>query len=143
MKWCLGLLTCFLFVSFGSHAQNTPIKICVVHKGELKEIDAIYTATGDTTVVVDGKTKFFREVYGKGEYAGGKKWYINNESVVIGSVKYVKYGLPRILLAIEVTKAGVYKEVPYFKEAGFSGIPEVIYVPVVPGCEFQPYIKEL
>jgi hypothetical protein len=51
----------------------------------------------------------------------------------------VKYGLPRVLGVNEVTRMGDYMGVPVFAETGATGATEVIYLPVRPGCEFQPY----
>jgi hypothetical protein len=53
----------------------------------------------------------------------------------------VRYGLPRVLGVNEVTRMGEFQGVPLFAEAGQSR-PEVVYVPVRPGCEFQPYQVE-
>jgi hypothetical protein len=39
----------------------------------------------------------------------------------------------------EVARMGDYMGVPVFGEAGATGATEVIYLPVRPGCEFQPY----
>jgi len=53
--------------------------------------------------------------------------------------RYVKYGLPRVLGVNEVTRTADYMGVPVFAEAGATAATEVLYVPVRPGCEFQPY----
>jgi hypothetical protein len=39
----------------------------------------------------------------------------------------------------EVTRTADFQGVPVFAEAGATGATEVLYVPVRPGCEFQPY----
>jgi hypothetical protein len=57
--------------------------------------------------------------------------------------RYVKYGLPRVLGVNEVTRVGEFQGVPIFAEAGRTAPYEVIYVPVRPGCEFQPYQTEV
>jgi hypothetical protein len=41
----------------------------------------------------------------------------------------------------EVARAGDFQGVPIFAEAG-QARPDVIYLPVRPGCEFQPYQVE-
>jgi hypothetical protein len=72
-------------------------------------------------------------------YAAGATWYINNEPITVNGRRYVKYGLPRVLGVNEVTRTADFMGVPVFAEAGATGTTEVLYVPVRPGCEFQPY----
>jgi hypothetical protein len=55
--------------------------------------------------------------------------------------RFVKYGLARVLGVNEVTRVGDHMGVPVFAEMGQTR-PDVIYVPVRPGCEFQPYQVE-
>jgi len=77
-----------------------------------------------------------------GAYAANATWFINNEPITFNNRRYVKYGLPRVLGVSEVTRGGDYQGVGVFTEAGATGAPEVIYLPVRPGCEFQPYQLE-
>jgi len=113
------------------------INVCVIQGGTLTSVTAQYNpATGDTTV--NGQR--FSDAYGTGaDYAAGATWYINNDEITVNNRTYVKYGLPRVLGVTEVTRSGDYQGVGVFTEAGATGTPEVIYVPVRPGCEFQPY----
>ncbi|MBW3571943.1 MAG: hypothetical protein KY467_12640, partial [Gemmatimonadetes bacterium] len=76
-------------------------------------------------------------------YAAGATWYINNEPIMVNGRRYVRYGLPRVLGVNEVTRTAEYQGVPVFVEAGAQGTPEVLYIPVRPGCEFQPYQLEV
>jgi hypothetical protein len=113
------------------------IRVCVVENGALREVMAMYnTTTGDTTV--NGRD-FVAAYPATTGYAGGMTWFINNEPVTVMGRRYVKYGLPRVLGVNEVTRMGDYMGVPVFAEAGATGTTEVIYLPVRPGCEFQPY----
>lgn len=113
------------------------LRICVVESGALREVTATYnTATGDTTV--NGRP--FASAYpATSGYAAGTTWFINNEPVTVMGRRYVKYGLPRVLGVGEVARMGDVMGVPVFAEAGATGATEVIYLPVRPGCEFQPY----
>ena len=53
----------------------------------------------------------------------------------------MKYGQIRILSTTDVVPTGTFQGVTVFVEAGVSRVrPEVLYIPVRPGCEFQPYI---
>jgi hypothetical protein len=127
-------------------AQPTPaasvqIRVCVLAQGTLQEVNAQYNrATGDT--IVNGRP--FREVFPTGpSYAAGAEWYINNEPITLARRRYVKYGLPRVLGVNEVAAVGEYRGVRVFAEAGVQNPPELLYVPVRVGCEFQPYQLEL
>jgi hypothetical protein len=52
---------------------------------------------------------------------------------------YEKASLPDIRNENELTKISTYKGVSIFCWAGESGTPDIIYVPVSTGCEFQRY----
>jgi hypothetical protein len=119
----------------------TPIRICVVEGGALTEVEARYNTATSDTLSMDGRR--FSEAYPAGaQYAGGATWYINNEPVTFNGRRYVKYGLPRVLGTTDISRAGEYQGVPVFSEGGNIGA-DVIYIPVRPGCEFQPYQTEV
>ena len=145
MKYLLMLA---ILVSFStiSHAQKQKVKKCIIENGVLKEIEIDYdTKTGDYFVTTGGTNKLFDEAYpsSAAHYAAGATWYINNEPIVLDGKKYVKYGLPRVLGVNEIAKHTDYKQVGVYVEAGSTGTPEIIYLPVRTGCEFQPYQKEV
>ncbi|HTM93806.1 MAG TPA: hypothetical protein VL095_15395 [Flavisolibacter sp.] len=141
----LTALFSFLVVSIGALSQTQKINVCIIDQKVLKTVTADYDPrTGDTTITINGSKKFFSEVYRPtgNEYASGTSWYKNNEALVIRSRKFVKYGLPRILGTADIARAAEYKGVGVYVEAGIKGVPEVIYIPVRSGCEFQPYRME-
>jgi hypothetical protein len=114
------------------------IQVCVVENGMLRNMTVQYnTQTGDTTM--NGQ-RFSPSMTG---YAAGATWFINNEPVMVMGRRYVKYGLPRVLGVNEVTRVGEYQGVSVFAETGATGTPEVLYLPVRAGCEFQPYQTEI
>jgi hypothetical protein len=114
------------------------IQVCVVENGMLRNMTVQYnTQTGDT--MMNGQ-RFAPSMTG---YAAGASWFINNEPVMVMNRRYVKYGLPRVLGVNEVTRVGEYQGVSVFAETGATGTPEVLYVPVRAGCEFQPYQTEI
>ncbi len=113
------------------------IQVCVVENGMLRNVTAQYnTQTGDTTWAGGMQPTM-------AGYAAGAAWFINNEAVMVMGRRYVKYGLPRVLGVNEVTRVGEYQGVSVFAETGATGTPEVLYVPVRAGCEFQPYQTEI
>ena len=146
MKYCFVVLFSVLIIN-NSFSQNlVKIKECALVNGQLKDIEVDYNpATGDKTILVGGVRKDFSAVYPKNgpDYAEGQSWFINNEPVKLGKWSYVKYGLPRVLSTTDITKQAAFKGVGIYIEAGLDAKskarPEVIYIPVRQGCEFQPY----
>ncbi|HEY0022216.1 MAG TPA: outer membrane beta-barrel protein [Longimicrobium sp.] len=117
------------------------IDVCVVENGALRTVQAQYTqATGDTTVA--GRP--FAQAYPAtaAQYAAGAAWYIQNEQITVQGRRYVRFGLPRVLGTGEVARIADHQGVPVFAQAG-AARPEVVYLPVRPGCEFQPYQTEV
>lgn len=116
------------------------VRVCVVQDGNLTEVTARYNTTrGDTTYNGQPFSTAFPATTG---YAANAGWYINNEAITFNNRRYVKYGLPRVLGVTEVSRAGEVQGVSVFSEGGNMNA-EVIYVPVRPGCEFQPYQTEI
>ena len=119
---------------------TTPIRVCIVDLGELREIDAMVDATtGDTTV----NQRRFSEAYpGTTGYAAGRDFYVRGEPVPLNRLRYVPFGLTRIVPASSLARAGEHQGVPIFRDRGAAGTPEVLYLPVRTGCEFQTYRRE-
>jgi len=117
------------------------IRVCVVEGTALREVEAMYNpATGDTTVAGQAFATAYPATTG---YAGGATWYINNEAITINRRRYVRFGLPRVVSPTDVTRTGEYQGVGVFTDASATGTPDVIYIPVRPGCEFQPFQYEV
>jgi len=131
----------FSFASIVAFAQ-VRIQVCIIQDKELQTVGADYdTGTGDTTVVIDGKRRMFGEVYSREGigYAAQKRWYRDSRPVQFNGFKYVKYGLPRVLGTFDIVRIGEYDGVGVYVENGTQGRPDIIYIPVRFGCEFQPY----
>ncbi|HYW12922.1 MAG TPA: hypothetical protein VE871_13270 [Longimicrobium sp.] len=117
------------------------ISVCVVQNGMPGTIQAQYDpATRDTTV--NGRPFGQAHMAGAAPYASGAAWYIQNEQITVQGRRFVKFGMPRVLGVNDVVRAGEYQGIPVFAEAG-AARSEVLYVPVRPGCEFQPYQTEV
>lgn len=117
-----------------------PVRICVVEGGELREVDAmVSSATGDTTV----NRRRFGDVYPETMgYAATRDFYIRSEAITVNRTRYVRFGLTRIIPASALTRAGEYQGVPFFRERNVTDAPDVLYLPVRSGCEFQTYQRE-
>ncbi|HEX2188599.1 MAG TPA: hypothetical protein VHG51_06850, partial [Longimicrobiaceae bacterium] len=117
------------------------IRVCVVEGTALREVDATYDpATGDTMAA--GRPFAAAHPAAAG-YAAGATWYVDNEPVQFMNRRYVKFGLPRVVAPADVARIGEHRGVGVFADASATGAPDVVYVPVRPGCEFQPYQYEV
>jgi len=103
-----------------------PINLCLVQDGRITEN------------VTDPSSYRAPEV--PAEYASRTTWYVANEPVTFNGKRYYKYGLPRVLGPRDVVHVGSYRGVAVFAEPDANpGHPEVVFLPVNPACEFQPY----
>ncbi|HET7273913.1 MAG TPA: hypothetical protein VFI91_01970 [Longimicrobiaceae bacterium] len=118
------------------------IRVCVIEGPAIVDVDAVYVpATGDTVVVVDGVRRPFSEAYPAvaPAYAASTTWFINNDSIQVMDNDYVKFGVTRVVPATRLQRVGAYEGVGIFAETGAETPQQILYVPVRPGCEFQPY----
>lgn len=116
------------------------IRVCVVEAGELREVEAtVSPATGDTTV----DQRRFSDAYpATTGYAASQDFYNRGEPITLDGTRYIRFGLTRIIPAGALMRAGEYQGVPVFRERNAVGTPEVLYIPVRSGCEFQTYQRE-
>jgi hypothetical protein len=124
--------------------QAQTIQLCVVQDGQLRMVTASVAQPGsDTTVVVDGQTRRFRDVHpGIQAYATGRSWFVEGGPIRVANRQYVRFGLTRVIQPAELTRIGEHQGVPVFAAPGQPAAPDVVYLPVRPGCEFQPYQLE-
>jgi hypothetical protein len=122
--------------------QMRSVSICVVENGDLIEVTALVEVeTGDTLV---GGGSFSQRYADDDAYALQASWYRNNEPFTYAGVCYLKYGSPRIVAPVELRRIGKHHGVSLFAEVDDTRErPDVIYVPVRPGCWFQTYQYEL
>ena len=144
--------TAFLSLSFLALTASTAsaqdagkVRKCVQLGSEIVEVDANYNAETEEYTVIhrDGREVPFEEAYPTDStYAANAKWYTENDAIKVQRAQYQKYGLPRVLSSIDVGYLATYRNVPVFAEDPILERQEVIYIPVRPGCEFQPYKLE-
>jgi hypothetical protein len=122
-------------------APADTLSICVILDGQIREVSAtVRPATGDTLI----GDRPYRELHPASSppYAAGESWFVGMEPISAGKGRYsrkVRYGLPRVLRPSDLQRYGEYMGIPTFVESGSTGFPEVVYLPVSPGCVFQPY----
>lgn len=115
--------------------SNRDILLCVVRDGELVLVRLEYnTRTSDSTYQGVPLAQAFPV---DSTYAAD--WYQDNEPIRLDGRLFVRYGDPRLLGVQELTPVGEYRGVRVFAAAGGHLPPGVVYLPVRPGCEFQPY----
>lgn len=119
--------------------SSNDVLICVVDHGSLRVVQAaILPATNDTMV---GNRKFsdlFPTV--SPPYATGSDWYPRNASILFSGRRYHGVDHPPQLIQPELLQhVGAHENVPIFVEVGDT-LPEILYLPVRPGCIFQSYI---
>jgi hypothetical protein len=113
------------------------VEICVVHGGRVREVTArVDPETGDTTFAGRPLAEAFA---GEGPYAGERAFFAAQEPVALNGRQYVRSGIPRTLGEREALPAGEVMGIPAFTVGSGAGVPEVLFLPVGPGCVFQPY----
>lgn len=111
------------------------ISVCTIENGEMRLAQRqVDTAIGDTVSEHRHRTP--------PGFAASQAWFINNEPLTLGELRYVKFGLPQVKQPGEVVRTAEYRGVPVFTEPG-STTPGPVYVALRPGCEFQRYEPEL
>jgi hypothetical protein len=138
MRWTaaamMALAACMAAGNAG--AQVRQVTICLVRDGELiQEVHSVDPARLDTSWN-------HRQPPLPPGYAADQEWFINNEPFRFNDRGFGKYGLPRILRFGTLKRVGFHQGVPVFAPLDGDDDPLVLYLPVRPGCEFQPYQTE-
>ncbi|HEX8697071.1 MAG TPA: hypothetical protein VF746_31925 [Longimicrobium sp.] len=124
----------------GPPARAREVRVCAAVDGELREFSGwIEPGTGDTLVA--GRP--LREVIPNYVYAAGQRWFERDEPITVGNRRVTKYGMLRSLSSADLRDPGLRLSVTYQGVDVFEfrdRVPgDVYYVPVSPGCIFQPY----
>lgn len=135
-------------------AESRRPHACIVQGGELRNVEVRISATGDT-LAMDGRP--FAEAYPAtlaNGYAAQAEWYRKDNEAHFqpGGISHHKLGLPRVItpeMAIGgkpvLVRFGEYRGVGLFAVPDELGRPGatahdlIVYVPVGPGCLWQPY----
>jgi hypothetical protein len=114
------------------------IQICVVQNGQLQTVTATFRpATNDT--LLNGQAFRTAHPATAPSYAAGANWFVQQQEVLFNDGNWVPFGVTRIIQPPNLQRVGEFEGTPLFAEAGRMAPYEVLYVPVRPGCEFQPY----
>lgn len=118
------------------------MQVCVVDDGMLRQVSAIHVPSRrDTLVMVDGQRRAFSSVHPASPptYAAGASWYTASDAITLDGQEYVRYGLPRVIGATQLDRIADYQGTAVFAEQGAEAPHTLVYLPLRPGCEFQPY----
>jgi hypothetical protein len=116
------------------------ITVCVVTpQGQIQNVTATFNpATGDTLVA----GQQFRTAHPATAptYAAGANWYVTTDQLRFTNRDFVRFGVSRLITQpAQLQRVGEFQGTHLFAEAGATAPYDVLYVPLRPGCEFQPY----
>lgn len=126
-----------------------PVKVCVIDQTGHREVEALYRpASGDTVILQGGGPVPLEAAYPSAtEYAEGKRWYTDLGTIHLLGRRYEPYLKLRTVTPTNLRpggnvlhRAATYDGVAVFAERSDSDPPKLLYLPVRPGCLFQPYI---
>jgi hypothetical protein len=118
----------------------TAIAVCVVEGSGLRTVQAMFNpATRDT--LVDGEPFAERYPATAPTYAAGASWFISSDTLRLSNKTYVKFGVTRRVPPEQLRSVGAVMGTSVFAESNAAAPQSVVYVPVRPGCEFQPYAE--
>jgi hypothetical protein len=119
-------------------ARDRLEQVCVVEGDSLRMLAVTRSpTTGDT--LVDGVP--FRNAHPGTypPYVAAVHWYVADEPVPFGERTYVRNRPPQVARVEQLRFLGRYRGVPVFRAAEEEmAAPSTIYLPVRPGCVFQP-----
>jgi hypothetical protein len=67
---------------------------------------------------------------------------VGGEPITVQGRRYLPFGVPRLLGPGEIVRTGEYRGYTVFTEPGAATPAAVVYLPVRPNCEYQPYQLE-
>ena len=73
-------------------------------------------------------------------YAEGTSWFASSDPLSFNPAAYVKFGVVRAMLPAQLSRVGEVMGTGVFAESHAAAPRGVVYVPVRPGCAFQPYV---
>ncbi|CAN5688499.1 hypothetical protein BH23GEM6_BH23GEM6_05340 [soil metagenome] len=115
------------------------ITVCVIQDGQIRNVTATFNPATNDTMVAGQR---FRDAHPATApmYAAGANWYVTTDQMRFNNREYVRFGVSRLITTpAQLTRVGEFQGTPIFAEAGAMAPYQVVYVPLRPGCEFQPY----
>ncbi|HEX9938191.1 MAG TPA: hypothetical protein VGB15_13745 [Longimicrobium sp.] len=113
-------------------------QVCVVEGDSLRMLRVMRSPAGDT--LVNGLP--FRNVHpiSNPPYIAGAGWYENHEPIRLGERDYATNHPPQVIAPELLRFMARYRGVPVFRAVDEDvKRPSYVYLPVRPGCVFQPF----
>ncbi len=115
---------------------------CFVEADSLSEIIGTWTPAG-WAVHRGGTLVSMDSVAPPARYAGMMRWYREDKPIELRRGRYTRVGQPVVKLKADLAPLEPYGGMPLFRAARDSSpVPDVIFAPIRPGCEFQAYQYE-
>lgn len=127
----------------GRPPSYTETRLCIVDLSATRGLRVVEAQKEDRSgalfVQREGKRRRLPTT-SEGGYAVGEPWYRGEEPIRQYGRRYVKYGDHRVVPASALTRGADHRGIPVFIDREDTKRPAALYIPVEPGCVFQPYI---
>jgi hypothetical protein len=128
----------------GAGATYTETTVCIVDTSAPRGLRTIraYRTAGGEYYLRDGAT--YRPLASgiPRAYAAAAEWFRSGEEIRQYGRRYRKHGPLRAVPEASLTLGAPHQGVPVFLDRRDTERPAVLYIPVRPGCVFQPYAAE-
>jgi len=115
--------------------------VCVIAHGEVGLAAAQYDSVRHTWLV-HGSPDSLAYRPTPPPYVDSRDWFAQRQAVRYRGHRFQMYALPIIRLPAEVKRLGEFDGIALYAETA-SGIdkenPGIVYAPLSPGCQYQPY----
>lgn len=130
---------------FGDPPKYTSTRLCVVDLSARRGLRVAQgqkeEKSGTLYLLAAGKRRKLAATREHG-YAGEEAWFREEEPIRQYGRRYVKYGSRRVVPANALTRGADHRGTPIYLDRTDTERPSALYVPVEPGCVFQPYVDE-
>lgn len=133
----------------GARADYVQVQSCVVDLSETRGLRSIVAhrdpVSGSLFVLEGRRYRPIAERYPatrQAGYAAAEAWFQKDEAIRQYGRRYVKEGPLRVVPPASLTLGAPHNGVPVFLNREDIERPAALYVPVRPGCFFQPYVVE-
>lgn len=129
------------------YAALPDTSVCVVDRTTrrgLRALDAKVETGGQVVLLVSGRVQKLEDLHPIGivaGYAARESWVTSGEPLAIQGRRYEKAGPARLIGLEQLQHSGDYRSIPLFVDPNDPAPPRAYYVPLRPGCVFQPYVR--
>lgn len=129
----------------GTSARYSNTSLCIVDPSARRGLRVVEAQkeekSGRLFVLKEGKRRKLSASKKHG-YAEEESWFRGAKPIRQYGHLYVKYGPQRVVPANALTRGADHRGTPVFLDRNDTERPSALYIPVAPGCVFQPYVDE-